>query len=358
MISLPIDGALAAHNLNVSNKPNTSTFPLFETQISASNEFLSPAKLYSEVEIQEYQDSGKLDMNFSCDQFAKENFHMKTDKNGAKFTLSFQDGFPNSLFSDEEKSLFQKEKRYVNGELKDEWIFEYFSSNSLKNIEDKPINQSSQPPMQTASSKSHTLSKRRICENALPQNITIEKLKDLINNQDTLFYTGAGLSAGAGVPSMDSLINHLGIKDHNFGDFFIYALNNPNEVTDRIKEFHNMCYYNKPSEAHWILKDLAVKKQTQILTENLDSLHEQTGIRPYRIHADNMRKNIDTTTLNQINNIVCVGLSYDDRGFLAWYKKHNPNGKIVSIDLKQPVYLGDGDYFLQGDLQEVLKSFL
>lgn len=358
MISCPLDKALVAHSFDLPTKPHSYSLFSIKEQISASDEFLRPAKLYDKFEIQEYQDGGKLDMNFSLDQFAKENFHMETDKNSAHFTISFQDHFPENLFSEDDKALFQKEKRLVNGILRQVWVFEQSSDNSIKNAKGKLTDQPSQQTLQTAISKSYTLCEPRICEDASPQTISIESLKDLIENQNTLFYTGAGLSAGAGVLSMEGLLNHLGIIDHNFGEFFVHAINNPYDLLERIKEFHNMCFYNKPSEAHWALKELAVKKQTEILTENLDSLHEQTGIRPYKIHADNMRRDIDTESLNQIDNIVCVGLSYDDKGFLAWYKKHNPNGKIVSLDLKQPVYLGDEDYFLQKDLQEVLKSLL
>jgi hypothetical protein len=57
---------------------------------------------------------------------------------------------------------------------------------------------------------------------------------------------------------------------------------------------------------------------------------------------------------NAVNVIVCVGLSHDDRGFLAYFKKHNPEGVIIAIDKGNPDYLSNNDYIVREDLQIVL----
>jgi len=54
--------------------------------------------------------------------------------------------------------------------------------------------------------------------------------------------------------------------------------------------------------------------------------------------------------LQNIKAIVCVGLSFDDRAFLAWYKESNPEGMIISLDISLSNYLGNEDYFVKGDL--------
>ena len=95
-----------------------------------------------------------------------------------------------------------------------------------------------------------------------------------------------------------------------------------------------------------------------LLTENLDSLHEQTGIMPYRLSKHENKDAIHPDDLQKIDFVVCVGLSHDDRGFLAWYKKHHPQGRIVALDLKAPSYLGDEDYLLEGDLQQTCLELL
>ncbi len=91
-----------------------------------------------------------------------------------------------------------------------------------------------------------------------------------------------------------------------------------------------------------------------ILTENLDLLHERSGIVPQRIIASQFKKVIKPEWLKEIDAVVCIGLSYDDKGFLSWYKQNNPEGTLIAIDFKQPSYLGNKDFLLEGNLQEIL----
>jgi len=51
-----------------------------------------------------------------------------------------------------------------------------------------------------------------------------------------------------------------------------------------------------------------------------------------------------------------VLLSHDDRGFLGWYKKYNPEGTIIALDLGKPSYLSEKDFILKGDIQEVIPA--
>jgi NAD-dependent SIR2 family protein deacetylase len=94
----------------------------------------------------------------------------------------------------------------------------------------------------------------------------------------------------------------------------------------------------------------------RLITENLDCLHEASGVYPYRIDAKHLRDEVGSDSLIPFDYIICVGLSYDDRGFLGWYKKHNPQGKIIAIDLQQPSYIGNEDFLFLGDIQEVVPA--
>lgn len=85
-------------------------------------------------------------------------------------------------------------------------------------------------------------------------------------------------------------------------------------------------------------------------------MHEVSGIRPYRINAEELRREISQEEVCAIDWIICVGLSFDDRGFLGWYKHLHPNGKILAVDIGRPSYLGAEDYLLQVDLQEVFSQ--
>lgn len=202
---------------------------------------------------------------------------------------------------------------------------------------------------------SYIVTDRRIIENTTPQLIGREELAVIVRNENVLFYTGAGLSIASGIPGMNELCDLLGFEN---GEKFLLsletALNNPRDFASKILSFHNACLFSTPSKAHFALKELATIKNIRMITENLDCLHESSGIHPYRIDPKYLRDEIGEESMSCFNYIICVGLSFDDRGFLGWYKQCNPQGKIIAVDLQQPSYLGNDDYLLLGDLQEIV----
>lgn len=201
---------------------------------------------------------------------------------------------------------------------------------------------------------SYILTDRRLFQDANPTVINQDDLESIIRKSNVLFYTGAGLSRASNIPTMCELHQLLGLKvDGQFLDSLEAALERPQEFALKIQMFHQACIQNPPTPAHKAIKELAFFKNTLVITENLDCLHEASGICPYRINAKHMRETVNNKDLADIDYIICVGLSHDDRGFLGWYKENNPNGIIVAIDLSQPSYLGCEDFFLPGDLQDV-----
>jgi hypothetical protein len=60
--------------------------------------------------------------------------------------------------------------------------------------------------------------------------------------------------------------------------------------------------------------------------------------------------------LESFNYIICVGLNFDDRGFLAWYKEQNPQGIIIALDFYKPSYLGDEDFWFDKNLHTLLME--
>lgn len=190
-----------------------------------------------------------------------------------------------------------------------------------------------------------------------PSEITIEDLASILKNKRILFYTGAGISAGAGVHDMEKLKNTLQIDQSQSCDGFLkIAANDPEKAVALWNEFTHAALNNEPTQAHFVLTNLAKKLQCKIFTENVDHLHEKTGIIALRPTGDWLRNNIEKEWLKDIDFIVTAGLSSDDRALLAWYKENNPEGKIIAINLEQPKYLGDEDYLLKGDLQEILPE--
>lgn len=204
---------------------------------------------------------------------------------------------------------------------------------------------------------SYIVADRRIMEDAHPTLINQETLEKVIKSKKVLFYTGAGLSLASDVPAMNELNELLGLE---VGGKFIFslekAIKSPHEFVGRIKTFHDACLYSAPTPAHFALRGLSLYNNTRLITENLDCLHEASGIFPYRIDAEHLREEVGGQSLAKFDYIICIGLSFDDRGFLGWYKEQNPQGKIVAVDISQPSYLGDEDFWIQDDLQALIPD--
>lgn len=204
---------------------------------------------------------------------------------------------------------------------------------------------------------SYIVSERREIKKAHPAKINVERLASIIKNSRVLFYTGAGLSLGSNIPAMHELHEFLGLE---MGERFLFSLENaiisPKKMAEKISLFHHACFFSIPTRAHMALKEICIYKDICLITENLDCLHEATGIEPYRIDPHQLREKIGGASLALSDYIICVGLSFDDRGFLGWYKKQNPQGRIIAIDISQPSYLGDEDFWLKEDLQEAIVS--
>jgi len=187
------------------------------------------------------------------------------------------------------------------------------------------------------------------------KSMTTDELACFIKDCNIIFYTGAGISASAGVFTMWQLEEALGMDDKE-GLSKKNALYDLHGVSRAYQEFCEAMLYNSPTQAHEALKKIVQYKKCKIVTENLDNLHERTGIEPYTIHGKKFGRNIKNEWACEIEAIICCGLSYDDRGFLGWYKKHNPNGIIIAIDLGKPSYLSENDYLLMGDLQDIIPA--
>jgi NAD-dependent deacetylase len=194
-----------------------------------------------------------------------------------------------------------------------------------------------------------------------PRLITMRGLAAKIKDQKVVFYTGAGISAGV-VPTMPEIMTALGLTEELKEEKAVSALirnvlANPEFYIEVMDKFYQPCYYGKPTAAHTALRDLIIFKNWGLLTENLDSLHQRSGIDPLNHSVPNwLKSSITEDDLKQIDIVVTVGLQSDESGFLGWYKKHNPKGQIVAMNLHLPSYIGQEDFFLQGDAQAMLPG--
>jgi len=190
-----------------------------------------------------------------------------------------------------------------------------------------------------------------------PQEMEVAQLVELLKNKRVLFYTGAGISIASGVPSMDQLQESLGIEMPQKVDGFLKrAVANPQSVIDSWEEFTKAAFEKPATPAHQSLGRLAQKLKAQIFTENVDHLQEQAGVKAIHLTGPWLKENVQPEWLKDIDVVITVGLSHDDRGFLGWYKENNPNGKIVAINLNQSSYLGNEDFILKGDCQKIIPE--
>ncbi|NRA90841.1 MAG: hypothetical protein HRU43_06930 [Simkaniaceae bacterium] len=198
-----------------------------------------------------------------------------------------------------------------------------------------------------------------IIDNTLPKESSPAKLSSLLQNSHVVFYTGAGVSAGV-VPTMGELFKNLNIQNESQEAFFQTiqrVLNNPKSSLTFMAQFNQSCLNGKPTPAHESIKSICLEKNWGLMTENIDKLHQRTGIDPLNHNKKKwLENNISLEDLRKIDVVITVGLHTDESGFLKWYKQHNPKGIIVSFNLVQPDYLSDQDFIVVGDIQETIPE--
>jgi NAD-dependent SIR2 family protein deacetylase len=194
----------------------------------------------------------------------------------------------------------------------------------------------------------------------LPESTTVVGLAAYIKDKVVVFYTGAGISVAV-VPTMPEIMTKLGLNaDSREGKGLLFLLKKifaePESYIAPMDQFYRACFYGMPTPAHVVLSKLVCLKNWGLLTENLDFLHQRTGIEPLSHKPDWLKNNVTEGDLKKIDVVITIGLQSDESGFLGWYKKNNPNGKIAAINLRSPNYLGTQDYFLQGDAQALVPQ--
>lgn len=201
--------------------------------------------------------------------------------------------------------------------------------------------------------------RNEIREKVLPtsQDIKVARLIEILKNKRVLFYTGAGISIASGVPDMAQLEKNLGIEmSEKIDGFLENAISDPKGVINSWEEFTKRAFQKPATPAHQSLSALAQKLKAKIFTENVDNLQERAGVKAIHLTGPWLKENIKPEWLKDIDAVITIGLSYDDRGFLGWYKENNPNGKIIAVNLNQPSYLGKEDFLLKEDCQEAIPE--
>lgn len=202
----------------------------------------------------------------------------------------------------------------------------------------------------------------RVIKAGKPRVLSVAECAELIaTKKHVVFYTGAGISAGI-VPTMAELMVSLSIGEAFFSAegslAYLRAIEkNPESVMAPMRAFFDACRFGVPTLVHEALAKILFRKDWGLITENVDLLHQRSGIDPLcRSHQNWIFAHVSIEDLRSIEAVVTLGLRTDESGFLAWYTLHNPAGIIIALNREQPNYLDERDFLVLGDLQELVPA--
>ena len=122
-----------------------------------------------------------------------------------------------------------------------------------------------------------------------------------------------------------------------------------------------------PSLPHIRTTDFTEEKfKTRVLTENLESLHEKTGVLSVRVNKGSenkpeLREKVTGATVvldpTKLQVILCIGLSDDQSGLLSYLVERNPTITIISINPSKALEKFK-HYWVQGASEIILPELV
>ncbi len=198
----------------------------------------------------------------------------------------------------------------------------------------------------------------------------IDDLATQIANPDkkVAFYSGAGISVAAGIDDINGYnrrISGTDARPNSLQDLEAIAARvkaDPKAILSSVKGFFQSFYLTEPAAAHEAIAEIQQisPNDTPVFTENLDLLHQKTGVEVMPMKpAEEMKAQLNEDALRQLDTIVCTGLSHDDRGFIAYLREINPGITIVGNALpgQKPIFIDEtnpNDIYLAGNAHEIL----
>jgi hypothetical protein len=115
---------------------------------------------------------------------------------------------------------------------------------------------------------------RKLVCNETPRSISIAALAEIIKTQKVIFYTGAGISAGA-VPTMDELKKDLKVprkleKGRSLQNYVAEIIENPDLYAEVLQKFYDKCENAEQTVAHHELAKMVQHYKHILTTENLE----------------------------------------------------------------------------------------
>lgn len=134
--------------------------------------------------------------------------------------------------------------------------------------------------------KNHMVKKpsvsKRDCGNGTKHSLlTVETMREILLslNKACVLYTGAGISRAAGIFTQEEFISFMYLD--RLPEFYDLLIKCPNILFSRYQMFASMLSGMCPTRAHNSIKMLCEHSGAKLVSENLDRLHEKTGIIPH-----------------------------------------------------------------------------
>lgn len=187
-----------------------------------------------------------------------------------------------------------------------------------------------------------------------PKSINVNKLAELLVDKKVLMFTGAGISVSSGVPDMLQLEQLIHEAFNPIKDYLTELIEEKSEKRlNKAIKIHGSFVNSEPSISHLRIADLFHLYGFDLITGNLDGIHEKTGITPkYYTEENHVVDNLRGYDL-----LLTIGLG--DKGNIILtekYRNANPLGKVIAINKERPQYLGSNDYIITGDCNEILEE--
>lgn len=147
---------------------------------------------------------------------------------------------------------------YIIGN-KDE-IFDYLKKNMVKNP---------------------TVCKNKQCREIKRSLISVDEMREMLLslNETCVLYTGAGISRAAGIFTQEEFVSFLYLD--RLPKFYEILMKCPDVLFSRYQMFVSMLSNMKSTRVHEGIRVLCEWSGAALVSENLDRLHEQSGIVPH-----------------------------------------------------------------------------
>ena len=192
--------------------------------------------------------------------------------------------------------------------------------------------------------------------------VNVEELAHRIQDKSLVAFTGAGISATAGIPTFKGkggLQEQFPIHSYRFpGAVADWMIHQPRETALILGKFYTRFMTACPTKAHAALAQLEKHRILKhIITGTFDNLHERAGSQKVHINEPRYFKTSDEgwTWINEGQVALVTGVSLDSNNGLLDYARDN-DLQIVVIAPERPEFMHAQDWFVEALSEDILPK--